>query len=231
MDKAVLQKKIAGKGPDPGKIAESVIHAPQWIPALIAWMSADTPALKYGSEKVLRIISEKRPDLVYPYFDSLATMLDCENSFLKWGAILCLANLTRVDSAGKFEAIFDRYFRPISGPVMITAGNIMRGSARIALAKPHLADRIAAEILKVEQAEYRTAECRNVAIGHAIDSFTLFYDLVRDRSCIIRFVKAQVGNPRPPVHRRAVKFLRERRIEFHPCDTIRQREGRAASGG
>jgi hypothetical protein len=212
MDSLVLHRKLARKDSDTGKIADAVIRAPQWIPALIEGLAADKPALKYGSGKVLRIISEKRPDLVYPYFDDLAAMLESENSILKWGAILCLGNLACVDAAGKFELIFHQYFRPISGPVMITAANIMRGSARIALAKPQLADRIAAEILKVKRARYKTAECRNVAIGHAIDAFNLFFDHIRDNRRVIRFIKAQVGNSRVPVRKRAAKFLRERNI-------------------
>jgi hypothetical protein len=218
MNSVILHRKIASKGSDPGKIADSIIRAPQWIPSLIEGMRAEKPALKYGSEKVLRIISEKRPDLVYPYFDDLAAMLESDNSILKWGAILCLANLACVDTTGKFESIFQQYFRPISGPVMITAGNIMRGATRIALAKPQLADRIAAEILRVERAEYKTAECRNIAIGHAIDAFSRFFDHIQDSRRIIRFIKGQVGNPRAPVRRRAEKFLREHDIIFRPKD-------------
>ncbi len=212
MDGTALYRKIARKGADPGKIAESVIRAPRSIPLLIEGMAADKPDLKYGAEKVLRIISEKRPELIYPYFDFLAVQLDNKNSFLKWGAILSLANLARVDSAGKFETIFERYFQPISGPVMITAGNIMRGSARIAQAKPQLADRIADEILKVELAQYQTAECRNVAIGHALNAFSQFFDSIQDKDRVIRFVTAQVRNPRPAVRRRAEKFLQERKL-------------------
>ncbi len=212
MDRDVLHRKIARKDSDPGRIAESVINAPQSIPALLEGMGMDKPALKYGCEKILRIISERRPDLVYPYFDRLAGMLDCENSILKWGAILTLANLATADDAGRIEGIFNRYFQPISGPVMITAGNIMRGSARIALAMPQLADRIAAEILKVERAEYKTPECRNIAIGHAIDAFGLFFEHIRDKEEISRFVARQISNPRPQVRKRAEKFLREQKI-------------------
>jgi hypothetical protein len=209
MDAVVLHRKIARRGSDPDKIAESVIGTPQLIPSLIEGMGADRPRLKYGCEKILRIVSDRRPDLVYPYFDALASMLDSENNILKWGAILSLANLARADCAGRIEAILDRYLQPISGPVMITAGNIMRGSARIAIAKPQLADRIAVQILSVERAEYKTAECRNIAIGHAIDALGLFLPYIRDKRRIVRFVKKQVGNPRPQVRRRAEVFLRK----------------------
>jgi len=62
-----------------------------------------------------------------------------------------LSQLARVDAEDKFTAIFDKHFAPIRGPVMITAAHIIQGGARSAAAKPHLADRIAAEVLKVDR--------------------------------------------------------------------------------
>jgi hypothetical protein len=214
MAAANLLRKIARKGSNPTKIAAEVIRCPDLIDAVVEGLSAKQPAVKYGCEKVLRKIGEMQPDLLYPYFDFLAAMLNCDNSFLKWGAIQNIAHLARVDAAGKFELIFDKYYTPIPGPVMITAASIIASSARVALAKPHLADRIAAEILKVESAVYKTPECRNVAIGHAIDSFDQFFDRVQTKNRIVQFVQRQLQNSRAPVRKRAEKFLKKRKISY-----------------
>jgi len=214
MAAANLLQKIARKGSNPSKIAAEVIHCQGLIEVVVEGLGAKQPSVKYGCEKVLRKIGEMQPDLLYPYFDFLTAMLDCENCFLKWGAIHDIANLTRVDGAGNFELIFDKYYAPISGPVMITAATIIGASARIALAKPLLAERIVTEILKVESAEYKTPEWRNVAIGHAIDSFDQFFDHVRRKGRIVQFVKRQLQNSRTPVRKRAEKFLKKRKI---PC--------------
>ncbi|MBZ5496595.1 MAG: hypothetical protein LAP85_09345 [Acidobacteriia bacterium] len=209
-----LLQRISRKSSNPVRIAERVIQSPDLIEELIEGLNAKKATIKYRCEKVLRIISERQPALLYPQFDLLATMLDCENSILKWGAIMSIANLARADSKNKFESIFEKYFSPIPGPVMITAANIIGGSARIALAKPDLAERISEEILKVEGAKYKTPECRNVAIGHAIGSFDQFFDHVQDKDRIIRFVKKQLQNTRAPVRKRAEKFLKKRNIPF-----------------
>jgi hypothetical protein len=211
MDAPGLLKKIARKGANHARIADQVIQSPELIPGVLEGLGEKQAPVKYGCEKVLRHIGGKQPALLYSYFDVFASMLDCENSFLKWGAILNIANLASVDSAEKFESVSDRYFAPIPGPEMITAANVIRGSAQIALAKPHLADRIAVEILKVESAEFKTPVCRNVAIGHAIDSFDRFFDCVTDKDRILRFVDAQLQNTRPPVRKRAEKFLKRRK--------------------
>jgi hypothetical protein len=50
---------------------------------------------------------------------------------------------------GRFERSFDRFFAPIPGPALIPAATVIGAGADIARARPELAGRIAAEILKV----------------------------------------------------------------------------------
>jgi len=166
---------------------------------------------RLGCEKALRIISEKAPQLLYPCYDFFAEMLDDENSFLRWGAIHALGNLAAVDSGNKFEAIFDKYFAPIPGPALVPAANAIGGAARIANAKPELVGRITAELLKVEQASYQTPECRNVALGQAIDAFDVFFDQVADKEVVLAMVERQLSNTRNATRQRAERFLKRHR--------------------
>lgn len=184
------------------------------IPSLFEGLSSDNAATKYGCEKTLRFISGKKPELLYPYFDFFAKMLDCENNFLKWGAIMTIANLTKTDEKNKIEKIFDKYFSPISGPVMITAANTIGSAAKIALSKPHLIEQITKEILKVEQAKYKTTECVNIACGHALDAFSQFYEKIKDQGPVIEFIKRQLKNKRTPVRKRAERILKKYKIVF-----------------
>ena len=90
----------------------------------------------------------------------------------------------------------------------------MGSSARIALAKPELTERITREILKVEKAKYKrhgklSPECRNVAIGHAIDSFDKFFEQIENKAAVIAFVKRQLSNTRKPVAKKAERFIRK----------------------
>jgi len=73
-----------------------------------------------------------------------------------------------VDADGRLEAALDKYLSPITGPRMIAAANAIQWASWIALANPQLADRIARAIVGVRTASYKTAECRNVAIEHAV---------------------------------------------------------------
>ena len=131
-------------------------------------------------------------------------------------SFLQVANLTAVDTEKKFEAIFRKYYAPMPGPAMVTAANIIGSSARIALAKPELTQRIVREILKVEKAKYErkgvpSPECRNVAIGHAIDAFDTFFEQIGDKAAVVGFVKRQLENTRKQVVKKAERFGRKHR--------------------
>ena len=204
-----ILNQISQKGFDKDKIAREVIKNPELLPELIEGLKSDKAQTRYGCEKVLRAISEQRPDVIYPYFDSFVEMLDSANSFLKWGAIITIGNLACVDSENKFEKIYAKYFAPVTGPVMITAANIIESASKIALAKPHLREKITKEILKADNAKYQTDECRNVAIGHAIDSLDRYYEQIKNKKPVMDFVRQQLENTRASVRKRAEKFVKK----------------------
>ena len=123
---------------------------------------------KFQIAKALVSLSETAPEAIDPFFDVFAGLLDDGNNIIKWTAFQIIANLAAVDRQGRIDAIIDRYLAPIAGPVMITAGHAIQGSARIAATHKHLTDRIVRAILGTEHARYKTDECRNIALGHAI---------------------------------------------------------------
>jgi hypothetical protein len=205
---------LSRKGADPGLAADAAARNPKMLASVLEGIAAKEARVRYGCAKVLVIISEKWPSALYPRFDFLAGLLDSENKILRWNATWILANLATVDSRKKFEKIFDRYFAPIPGPVMITGANVIGAAARIAKAKPSLSGRISAELLKVERAEYQTPECRNIALGHAIKSFDQFFDQIEDKKPVIRLIRKQLENTRPATRKKAERFLHKHRKEI-----------------
>ena len=209
MSGSKLQQEIARKETDMEKTVDKVMKKPELLSEVFEGLGSDKARIKYGCVKVLRLISEKKPEILYPRMDFFSDLLDSNNNFLKWGAIHTIANLVAADSERRFEVIFDKYFAPIPGPELIPAGNVIGGAAKIALAKPELSDRIAKEMLKVEKAKYQTAECRNVAMGHAIKSFDLFFDQIKDKEPVIKLIKKQLKNTRNATRKKAEKFLKK----------------------
>ena len=146
--------------------------------------------------------------MLYPYFDFFVNLLDHPNQVFRWNATRVLAHLATVDSDDRFGTVFDQFFAPISGPIMIAAANVIQGAPIIARAKPALAPRITRELLKVTRARYDTAECRNVAIGHALQALEEMLGLLSDPQPALRFAQRQLKNPRPATCRKAERLLK-----------------------
>lgn len=125
-----ILRQISQKEADKEKIAEKIIKNPDLLSEVFEGVKAEKTSIKYGSGKILRITSVKKPELLYPKIDFFIKLLDSGNIFLKWGAIHIIANLAAVDSKNKFEEIFEKYFAPIPGPVLITAANVIAGRQR-----------------------------------------------------------------------------------------------------
>lgn len=193
---------------DVAHLTEQVKRRPALVEALIAGVGSDKARVKFTAAKALRILSEQAPELVYPQFDFLVSLLENQNAILRWNAILTLANLARVDGECKLERILENYLAPIKGPHLIDAGNTIRGAAIIACAKPHLLETLSQKILEVERASYATVECRNVALGHAIRALEQISAALPDKRAVQMFVSRQVNNPRPATRRKAMQFLK-----------------------
>jgi hypothetical protein len=204
-----LLQQISRKGSNKEQIAEQVIEQPDLLSEIFEGLNSDQANIKYGCDKILRRISEKAPELLYPHFGFFANNLSSENTFFKWGAIHILANLAAVDAENKFEKIFDDYFAPIPGPVLITAANVIKGAAKIASAKPHLAERIAQALLPVEKAKYQNAECRNIALGQVIKTVGQFFDQIKDKEPMIKLVRKQLKNSRNATKKVAETFMKK----------------------
>jgi hypothetical protein len=213
MPNTTILEKLAEKGADiPGLVDQFIENNPN-IDFLVNALRTEQSAKKFAYEKALRLISEKQPQMIYPYFDIFAGLLDHKNNFLKWGSIRTIANLTGTDALKKFEKFFAHYYAPIKGSSMVTAANIIGCTPKIINAKPSLADAVVCEILKAEKGRYElngrlSPECRNVAIGHVIDALNEVFEKISDKQAVLKFMKRQLKNTRKPVAQRAEKFLR-----------------------
>ena len=62
----------------------------------------------------------------------------------------------------------------------------------------------------MDKAKYENAECRNIALGQAIQSFGEFLDQIQDREAVIKLIKRQLNNTRNATKKKAAEFLKKR---------------------
>ena len=187
----------------------------------LAGLGSERASVRFASAKALCHASDTHPARIYPHFDEIVRLLHQPNQILQWNGMRILAALAPVDGAGRLDAILDEYLAPASGPSMIGAAEAVAGAAAIAVAKPHLAATITRRILQVESAQYATAECRNVVIGHALRAGQRLAPLLEDTAPLRAFAERHADNPRPATRRKA-----ERLIAFLDRPPVRVAAGR-----
>lgn len=201
--RSTKQKKVTSK-----KAAVRVFSRAQ-VPGAVKRMAAPSGTARFAAGKALSVTAERDPCRVYPHFDRIASLLDGESKVVRWNALQIIAALAPADSDRKLDAILDKYLAFIRCGNLISAANAIRGAGRIALARLELADRIIPALLSVEAENYETAECRNVAIGHALAALEELGSAVCRRPAVAKFIRRQMANPRTAVARCAKRLTAE----------------------
>jgi len=207
MKESKILDELGKKGIEAEDLADKVSRNPDLLPEILDGVSSAEARLRFNSAKILRIISEKQPKILYSKIEFFVDLLDSENNILKWIAIDIIGNLASVDSENKFDRIFRRFYDLLSDESMITAGHVIDNSGKIAVAKPYLQDRITEKLLKVEKIEYKTSECRNILLGKVISSFDKYIDQFENKKKMISLVRRQLKNSRKATRAKAEKFL------------------------
>jgi hypothetical protein len=211
METGFLQK-LGSKVITKEELFQKVEQNVSLIPEVLQGTSSSKAGIRYGCAKVLMDMSAKYPEKLYPYMESFIELLDSNHRILTWNAMAIIANLTKVDKERKFDAIFDKYYSFLNDEYMVTVANVVGNSAKIALAKPHLVQKITTELLKVDNISltlHLTEECKRVITEHAIKSLDAFVDKIEAKERVISFVKRQLDSPRTSLKKEAQSFLKK----------------------
>ena len=205
-------KKLGNKELTKGKLHQMVEHNFELIPVLVEGMSSQKANTRYGSGKILMDLSEKHPEKLYPYIDSIIELLDSKYRIIIWNSMAIIANITPVDTEKKFDTIFNKYSSFLKDEYMITVANTIENLGKIAKAKPYLIQKITKEILEVENIKltpHLTEECKKVIAEKAIGSFELFFDNIEEKKKVLSFVEKQVESSRKSLRSKAAEFVKK----------------------
>ena len=212
MDKKILMDRLKEK-PDLDQFIAEVIDDSTILHLLFDIVLTEKSGIKYKCTRIIRMVSEQKPELIYPNFYSVRKWLYHNNSFIKWDGILTLSNLAAVDFEDRFKEIYQDYFALIRDPHMITAGNVIGNAWKIVLARPELESDITGRLLEVPDITYLndgelSPECNRIACGHVLECFDRYFDFSGNKSAMINFAKEQLESSRKSVVKCAERFLK-----------------------
>ena len=201
MSKYNLDKKDV----DIENLGKKAINDNELLQELMEGILSKDNTIRQNSFKTLEIISEEKPEFLYPKWDYFSQMLISKNNYHKYIAIYLLANLTAVDKENKFESVFDEYFGILGGDKAMTASHVALNSSKIALNKPELQERIIDMLLNID--EIHQGKQKEMIKAYAIESLQEMYSEIDDKERVKEFVKAQLESSSPKTRKAAAGFI------------------------
>ncbi len=189
-------------------VAQNIIENPYLLPVIFEGISSDTSRVKFRSAKVLKIISEKEPELLYPHMNFLMTLLDTVNNIILWNVLDMIANLTNVDEDHLFDGIFEKYYKFLEEGSMVTAAHVVDNSAKIVVNRPDLENQITKKLLSVDKISL-DGECKDILSGKAISVFNNYFYEIEDKNEVITFIENKLTSRRNSTRVKAEEFLKK----------------------
>ncbi|MFW9937587.1 MAG: hypothetical protein ACFFD5_08050 [Candidatus Thorarchaeota archaeon] len=191
----------------PESLVNKAIKDPKILNELVENLVIKDETIRYNSHKVLLIVSEVNPDVLYPKWDFFVKLLESRNNFHKVIGIQIIANLTKIDIKQKFEDIFDIYCDLLDAKSVMTAANLAGNLGKIAKAKPNLRNKITNKLLEIEKTHHEPGR-KELIKASIIESFNEYFEIENNKELIMKFVKKQLNSSSPKTRNTAEKFLK-----------------------
>jgi hypothetical protein len=169
------------------------------------WSKNET--IRYNSHKVLCLISQEHPRILYSQWDYFAQFLKSNNTYHKLSAIHILTNLIKADTRGKFEKMFDQFYGLLDDKSFITAAYLAGASGKIARAKPKLQAKITNRLLSIYKTHHQQ-ERKDLVKASIIEAFGEYFDQTRNKKRILEFVEQQLNCESPKTRKIAKEFMK-----------------------
>jgi hypothetical protein len=192
---------------EPESLVDISIKDPKILNQLIQNLEVKDDTLRYNSHKVLLIISQDAPEVLYPQWDFFAKLLKSKNNFHKVIGIQILANLVKVDVANKFESIFDIYCSLIDAKSVMTASHLALNLGKIAKVKPDMREKVTDVLLAIDQTHHESSR-KDLIKASVIESFNEYFNEIKNKEEVIKFVETQLNSKSPKTRKAAEKFLK-----------------------
>ena len=188
-------------------VAKKALKDDKLLAELLDNLWSKNETIRYNSHKVLCLISQEHPRILYPQWDYFTQFLKSDNTYHKLSAIHILANLTKADTKGKFEKMFDRFYGLLDDKSFITAAYLAGASGKIAQAKPKLQAKITNRLLSIDKTHHQQ-ERKDLVKASIIEAFEEYFEQTRNKKVILEFVEKQLNCESPKTRKTAKEFFK-----------------------
>jgi hypothetical protein len=194
---------------DPASILAGVQSDRKMLNAVFLGLSSSLPRVKFGCSKLLVLLSEADPEILYDKIDAVIELLKSENQILKWNAISILGNMARIDRDDRIKGLLPYLYKLLSSGELVTTNHAIAALGKIARNFPDKQKTAVSKLLAIEHGQFETGECKNIAIGKVVLALQMFIDPTHAGKAVLSFVERQTKNRRPATASKARSFLRK----------------------
>ncbi|MBI5680565.1 MAG: hypothetical protein HZC47_06725 [Methanobacterium sp.] len=155
--------------------------------------------------ETLQIISNEKPEILYPKWDHFHKMFKSKNNYHKYIAVYILADLTKIDKDNKFNDMFEDYYRILAGDKVMTASHVALNSSKIAINKPELQEEIIERLINIEN--IHQGKQKELLKAYAIESLREIYPEIKDKEKVMKFIEEQLESSSPKTRDLAACFI------------------------
>jgi len=202
-----LSSDLTKKDINVEKVTEKALKDNKALTELLENILGKKETLRFNSFKVLLLISEEHPKVLYPEWDFFAKLLDSDNAYHKYIGIYIIANLTRVDTKNRFEKMFNHYYGLLDDPRIVPPSHVALNSGKIIRAKPKLETKITKRLLSIDETHHETGR-KDLIKGYVIEGFNEYFGEAKSQKEILEFVKRQLKSTSPKTRKVAKEFLK-----------------------
>jgi HEAT repeat protein len=203
-----MSSELPEKDSDVESLAHKALTDKETLTELLAGILSKKEEIRSPCFKALLRICEEQPELLYPHWDYFASLLESNNTFLKYQAIYLIASLTTVDTEKRFESIFDTYYGLLDDKSVIPSSHAALNSGKIARAKPALQTRITDRLLRIDETHHKP-DRKDLIKSYVIDAFSEYFEAAEDKEMILEFVRKQLESSSPKTRKKAKEFLKK----------------------
>ena len=119
----------------------------QYIGFILAGLEGDKRKVQSGCAELASLLSEDKPELLYPHIDFFIQNLTSKAPVLRWEAVCTLGNLAKVDENEKIRTSVDTVIGFLNDKSIVLQGHSVRALVKIVSKFPDLAPKILENLL------------------------------------------------------------------------------------
>lgn len=174
-----------------------------YIQTIITGLNSEKRKVQSGCAELASLLSEDKPEIVYPHIELFLNNLKAKPPVLRWEAVCTLGNLATVDKNKQIPRYVAQIAPFLNDKSIVLQGHTVRALAKIAKVFP---DKAPAIFELIQNSKENFPDNR---IGFVIEAMELLIVNSDLKPKVIEFVEPYTKSPIKVVARKAVKVLKK----------------------